>query len=310
MSRSAAHRPPSGRQYELRRGDQRAVVVEVGGGLRTYSAAGIDLLDGYDVEEMCSGGRGQLLAPWPNRLRDGRYEFEGAAYQTALTEPQKGNATHGLVRFASWTAAAHSDERLVMTHTLHPQPGYPFNLDLELEYVLSDDGLSVQVSALNAGRGRCPYGTGSHPYLSIGTPSIDGTILRSPGRRWMPADERQIPTGTEAVDGTGYDFRSPRAIGATRLDTAYTDLERGADGRARVTLRDPDRGRSMVLWMDDRYRYLMLFTGDSLTDARRRRAGLAVEPMTCPPNAFQSGEGLAVLEPGERFTSSWGIGLG
>jgi aldose 1-epimerase len=285
------------------------VVVEVGGGLRGYRVAGTELLDGYGEEEMCSGGRGQLLAPWPNRLRDGRYEFEGVECQTALTEPQNSNAMHGLVRFANWVPAHRGEDQIVMQHRLHPQPGYPFALDLELEYVLSDEGLSARCSALNVGRGRCPYGAGSHPYLTIGTPTIDDAILCSPGRLWMPTDERQIPTGTEQVEGTRYDFRAPRVIGSTQLDTGYADLERSSDGRARVTLRHPDQTRGVVLWMDAGYRYLMLFTGDSLGEHRRRRGGLAVEPMTCAPNAFQSGEGLMVLEPGERFTSSWGIAV-
>jgi aldose 1-epimerase len=284
------------------------VVVEVGGGLRVYQAAGQDVLEGYGEAEMCSGGRGQPLAPWPNRLRDGRYEFDGVEYQTALTEPEKQNASHGLVRFANWVPADRGEDRIAMRHALRPQPGYPFALDLELEYALSEEGLTVRSSALNVGRGRCPYGIGFHPYLTVGTAKIDDAILCSPGRRWLPTDERQIPTATEPVDGTRYDFRLPRAIGATQLDTAYADLGRDSGGRARVTLRDPVQERSVVLWMGEGFRYLMLFTGDSLAENRRRR-GLAAEPMTCAPNAFRSGDGLIVLEPGERFASSWGIGV-
>ena len=90
--------PPSGEQYELVFGDQHAVVVEVGAGLRTYG----DVLDGYAVDEMCTSGRGQVLAPWPNRIADGVYEFDGKSYQLALTDPSEHGAIHGLARWASW----------------------------------------------------------------------------------------------------------------------------------------------------------------------------------------------------------------
>jgi aldose 1-epimerase len=304
MARAAA--PPSGEQIELRYGDQLAVVVEVGGALRRYVAGGADMLDGYGEHEMCSGGRGQSLLPWPNRLRDGSYEFAGRRYQLPLTEPANGNAIHGLVRWLNWTVAARADDRVVMAHQLHPQPGYPFALALELEYVLSDQGLRIQTTATNVGEEPCPYGAGAHPYLKAGVGGIDSCTLRAPASLWMPSDQRGIPTGTEPVTGTPYDFRSARPIGQTQLDTCYCGLEADGDGLARIVLQASEGDHGITLWMDGAYRYLMLFTGDSLAPERRRR-GVAVEPMTCAPNAFQTGEGLRVLGPEERFTSTWGI---
>jgi aldose 1-epimerase len=102
-----------------------------------------------------------------------------------------------------------------------------------------------------------------------------------------------------------YNFQTPRQIGSTRLDHAFTDLERDEDGLARVELRDPDHGTEVSLWADESYPYLMLFSGDPLPDVRRR--SLAVEPMTCPPNAFRTGEALIRLKPGSSFTGTWGI---
>ena len=143
--------PPSGEQFEIAWGDQRAVVVEVGGGLRSYSAGGRELLDGYDVDEECASGRGQVLIPWPNRLQDGSYEFDGRSHQLPLTEPENRNAIHGLVRWATWTAAEREPHRLAMEHVIHPQPGYPFSVALRIEYEHSDGGLSVRTTATNVG---------------------------------------------------------------------------------------------------------------------------------------------------------------
>jgi aldose 1-epimerase len=296
---------PSGRQVEIVGAGQRAVVVEVGGGLRSYSVNGHDVLDGYAAGEMCSSGRGQVLIPWPNRLQDGRYEFGGRRHQLALTEPEHGNAIHGLVRWAAWTVRVHEPTRTVLEHVLHPQPGYPFTLALSIEYALSASGLSVRTTATNDGETACPFGAGAHPYLTLGTPTVDPLDLLVPARTVLCFDERGLPAGMADVEGTEYDFRRARRIGATKLDNAFTGLARGADGLARVVLWEPESETSLTLWTDEGYPYLMVFTGDPLPDVDRR--SLAVEPMTCPPNAFASGEGVIVLEPGHSLTTAWGI---
>jgi len=298
---------PSGSQHDLRHGAQRATVVEVGGGLRSYAVDGLDVVDGYGPDEHCSGGRGQSLIPWPNRVADGRYRFGDTDHQLDLSEPTRSNAIHGLVRWANWVPVEHADDRVVMGHVLHPQPGYPFSVDLRLAYSLADTGLTVGLEATNVGTSPLPFGAGAHPYLTLGTGLIDPLVLRAPASTWLRSDDRQIPTGAEPVAGTPYDFRVPHPIGATVLDTGYGDLERDDDGRARVELSAADGSRAVTLWMDAAYRWLMLFTGDALSPASKRRTGLAVEPMTCPPNALQTGEGLVVLEPGETFSGAWGI---
>jgi aldose 1-epimerase len=297
---------PSGEQVEIALGEQRAVLVGVGGGLRSYAVAGNDLIDGYGIAEMSTSGRGQVLIPWPNRVQAGSYEFGGRSHQLALDEPSAGNAIHGLVRWAGWRVAEREANRVVVGHTLHPRPGYPFTLELSIEYTLSQGGLAVRTTATNVGTDPCPFGSGAHPYLTFGTGSVDSVLLQVPARTVLHSDERGIPTGSGTVDGTEYDFSRPRAIGATKLDTAFTDLERDQDGLARVELRHPDHDGGLALWVDDRYSYLMLYTGDDRPDVNRR--SLAVEPMTCPPNAFRSGDDLIVLEPDGSFQGVWGIG--
>ena len=296
---------PTGGQIEIGRGDQRAVVVEVGGGLRTYSADGREVLDGYRDDEMSPSGRGQLLIPWPNRIQDGSYEYDGRRHQLPVDDIEEQDAIHGLVRWSAWTVGERSADRVVMEHQLHPRPGYPFSLSIANEYTLSDDGLQVRTTAVNRGTRACPYGSGAHPYLAVAAPSVDSVVLQVPARTVLRSDERGIPAGSATVTGTRYDFRRPRPIGSTVLDHCFTDLQRDGDGRARVVLQDPEHANGATLWVDEAYQYVMLFTGDPLQDVDRR--SLAVEPMTCPPNAFRSGEALIHLEPGKPFTGTWGI---
>jgi aldose 1-epimerase len=299
--------PPSGDQIELAHGGHRAVIVEVGGGLRTYRLGDWDVLDGYAETEMCSGGRGQPLMPWPNRVRGGRYEYGGESFQLGLSEPSTGTAIHGLVRWANWTVATRGPAHVRMEHVLHAQAGYPYTLALTIDYTLGDRGLTVRTGATNRGARPCPFGAGAHPYLAAGTASIDSCLLQVPAGRRLSTDEHSLPIGSLAVADSDYDFRTARPIGATQLDTGYYELDRDGDERARVTLSDPASGRAVTLWQDEHYPYVMVFTGDALPEPGRRRQGLAVEPMTCAPDAFNSGDGLLTLAPGETFRGEWGI---
>jgi aldose 1-epimerase len=296
-------RSPSGEQYAIAFGSHAAVVTEVGAGLRTYAVGGRPIVDGYGADEICAAGRGQVLMPWPNRLEHARYTFSGQSLQLAVSEPRTGCAIHGLVRWAGWRLERHDEHAVSVTHDLHPQPGYPFALALRVEYMLSADGLRVATRATNVGGSPCPFGAGAHPYLMPGVPRIDEATLSLPARRVLRKDERGIPTGAADVDGTAVDFRKARPIGDVRLDDCFTGLERSDDGLVRVALTHP--GGAVTLWADEAYRYLMLYSGDDRPDVARR--SLAVEPMTCPPNAFSSGDDLIVLAPGETFTGAWGI---
>ena len=264
---------PSGVQYGIEHGEQRACAVEVGGGLRTYAVDGRDVIDGYDASEMCHAARGQVLAPWPNRIEDGEYTFEGQKLQLPLTEPATRNAIHGLVRFMPWRAVVHEADRVLFELLLHPQPGYPFTLVLRNEYRLGDGGLTVATSAANVGAAAAPFGLGHHPYLAAPSGKADDIVYQLPGHE-------------------------PRRVGDAKLDDTFGDLVRDADGIARV------RVDETVVWLDGAYRYVLLFTGD-LPDVGRR--SLAVEPMTCPPNAFRTGEALIRLAPGARVEARWGI---
>jgi aldose 1-epimerase len=243
------------------------------------------VLLGYGADEMARAGRGQVLAPWPNRLEDGSYSFGGQELQLALSEPATRTAIHGLVRFANWTCVAHTADAVTLEHVLHPQPGYPFLLRLRVAYSLDERGLAVETIAENLGDEPAPFGLAHHPYLAGRADDFDVTL---PARTKLTVDERKLPVGREPND-LPETFR----VGDRQLDTTFTDLERN---EVRV-------GEHRV-WFDDAFRYVQLFTGDHPHVGRK---GLAVEPMTCPPNAFRSGEGLVVIAPGETFRARWGI---
>jgi aldose 1-epimerase len=296
---------PSGQQFEISCGEQRVTIVEVGGGVRSYQMGSRPVLDPYPADAICDGAHGAPLIPWPNRLEDGRYRFDNVDYQLPLTEPERGNAIHGLLRWRSWYSLEHETDRVVMGTRLHPLPGYPFALDVRISYQLVNDGLQVRTTATNVGEHACPFGSGQHPYLSSGEGLVDGCQLKLDARARVMTDERQLPIGREPVDGTLLDFRRARPIGDLRIDSGFTDLTRDPTGRATVTLSGAD-GATTVLWADESYSVIQLYTGDTLAPHRRRR-GLAAEPMTCPPNAFRSGEGVTRLEPGETATSTWGV---
>ncbi|MFJ1702568.1 aldose 1-epimerase family protein [Kitasatospora sp. NPDC088346] len=297
---------PTGQQLTLHHDEQTATVVELGAALREYTAAGRPVLDGFAADRPITGGRGQLLVPWPNRIGGGRYRWRRQELQLPLTEPERRNAIHGLLRWTSWQVLERDPHRVLLAATVWPQPGYPFHLDVRAEYLLTDGGLEVAVTAHNLGEHAAPYGVGQHPYLTVGTDLVDEAVLGLPAGSRLPTDPQGMPTGTEPVAGTPYDFRTPRPIGAQRLDTAFTDLERDADGLAVVSLAHPSGSHGVDLTLGEGAEYVQVYTGDTLPEAARRR-GVAVEPMSCPPDAFRSGTALVELAPGARHTLRWGL---
>ena len=287
---------PTGQQYEISAGPYRAVAVEVGGGLREASVDGRPLLDGYAEDALPDGGRGQVLAPWPNRLRDGRWRWQDRDLQLPLSEPGKGNASHGLVRWAGWSAVESQADRVVLEHLLHPQPGYPFRLRLRAAYAVdAARGLSVVLTATPLD-GPAPVALGLHPYLAPPAGGlVDSCTLHAPAATRLLVDERSLPTGRAPVEGA-VDLREPVLLGDRVLDTTYTD-------RAGSEVRLSGGGRTTVVTTDAPW--LQVFTGDTLAPDRRRR-GVAVEPLTAPPNALATGE-AALLQPEEELALRWSV---
>ena len=295
---------PSGQQHVLRAGDATAVVTEVGGGIRAFTVGDVEVLDGFAEDAMCDGGRGQSLLPWPNRVADGRWSWRGRDLQLALTEPSARNAIHGLTRWANWELVELAPSSAHLRFRIHPQPGWPFPVRCDLRYALSEHELVTRTTLTNIGSEEAPVAAGAHPYLSAGGGPVDHCVLTVPAETFLPTDDRGIPLAPRPVEGSDHDFRVGRRIGDQPIDEAFGDVAPDPV----VRLERPD-GVAVELWAGEGYRWLQVFTGDSLAPQRRRR-GLGVEPMTAPPNALATGTDLVVLAPGDELELAWGVRLG
>jgi aldose 1-epimerase len=295
--------PPTGEQYEIVSGGHQAIVTEVGATLRGYAVNGRDVVRGFAKGDTVKGGRGQNLLPWPNRIRDGQYSFAGQTLQLPLSEPARGNASHGLVRYTPWVLTDRTADAVTNRVRVYPQPGWPGWLEASITHRVADDGLTVTVKATNIGDLAVPFGYGAHPYLTVGESVVDEVNLTVPAASYLEVDERLLPVEVAPVAGTDKDLRSGQTIGPLNLDTAMTDLARDDDGCWHVVLSRADR--SCELWGDQTMKWLQIFTGGP-----HRDWSIAVEPMTCGPDAFNTGpthDDLLVLRPGETFTGRWGI---
>jgi aldose 1-epimerase len=299
-------KPPSGAQWTVESGDHRAVVVEVGGGLRAYTVGGREVLDGYAESEICPSAAGQVLVPWPNRLRDGRYSFQGTSHQLAITEPATHTSIHGLARFVPWRLLAQTPASVTVGLDLPAQPGYPWSLRLTNHYELSVDGLTVIHEAVNLTDTDAPFGLGIHPYLRPPGGVVDDVVARVPARTRLLVDSRSLPIGAAKIADTDYDYAIPRRIGAARLDLAFGGVVSDENGHSQVTL--TGGGETVRVWADSAFHWWQLYTADTARLDRRRRS-IAVEPMTCPPDALRSGRDLVVLAPGAGWLGTWGIGF-
>jgi aldose 1-epimerase len=295
--------PPTGEQYEIISGTRRAVVTEVGATLRSFSIDGRDVVRGFGVEDQISGGRGQNLIPWPNRIRDGRYIFNGGVQQLALTEPARHNASHGLARYVPWVLINKQADAVTNRVRIYPQQGWPGVLEATITHRVSEDGLTVTVDATNIGATEVPFGYGAHPYLTVGESTVDDVAITVPAESYLEVDDRLLPIKISPVEGTAYDLRGGPVLGSVNLDTALTDLVRDADGRWRVKLGLGDRHAEV--WGDETMHWIQVFSGGP-----SRNSSIAVEPMTCGPDAFNAGpthDGMRILTPGSSFRGEWGI---
>lgn len=290
----------NGARYEITAGGYRAVLAEVGAQLAGLWHDGSPVTVETSPDALPPKSTGAVLLPWPNRIAGGRYSFDGVDYQLPLTEAALGNASHGLVRWVRWRLEQHDAESVTLAHDLVPQPGYPFELRLQVSYRLhAGAGLQVSTAVTNTGRDAAPFGAGFHPYLDLADHELDTAELLVPAAAVFSTDEHQIPTGSLPVAGTAFDFQTLRPIGSQRLDHGFAELT-GSAALLRTERRD------IELRWDAAYRYLQVFTPPFITPGRN---AVAIEPMSCPANAFNSGEGLIRLEPGAEWTGVWGVGL-
>jgi aldose 1-epimerase len=297
-------------QFELEAdtasGRETAVITEVAAGLRRYAVNGTDLVEPFEADALPPKGAGIVLVPWPNRVRDGKWNYNGSTLQLAITEPAKGNASHGLLRHFPYRTVLQSASSVTLEAPIFPQAGYPFELTTRVTYALTEDGLAVTHVLRNDGDTDAPVAVGTHPYLRIGDVPSGELTLRVDADTHVDIDDRSNPVGTTAVEGTPLDLRSGRLVDELDLDDGFGGVP-VTDGRAEHSLTAPD-GRRVVLWGDENMRYVQVFTPRNFPapDGTQHQA-VAIEPMTAPANAFNSGDGLRWLAPDEEWTVRWGI---
>jgi aldose 1-epimerase len=260
-----------------------------------------DIVLPFTEDELPPAYAGKVLTPWPNRVAGGAYSFGGQRYELPVNEAGTGSALHGLALWNEWQVERRSDTEVVLTHLLHGEPGYPFQLALTARYALdADTGLHLELTARNCGTAAAPYGCGSHPYITAGGEGISDCELAFRAGKVLLTDEKLRPTELRDVPGTEFDFSGPRTLAAQQLDHAFTALP---EGTWDVRLRHPALKLSAVVESrGTEAPWLQLYSGEL-----RGRRGLAVEPMTCSPDAFNSGQDLAVLEPGQSHTLAYRI---
>ncbi|GLU89240.1 aldose 1-epimerase family protein [Agromyces sp. NBRC 114283] len=298
---------PTGEQLVLETstssGELTAVVTTVAAGLRALSLDGIELVPTFGEDRTPPAAAGIVLAPWPNRIRDGRWRHDGVDHQLAITEPALGNAIHGLLRFTEYRVVAQDRDSVTLEATIFPQTGYPFLIETAVHYELVSDGLRVTHRLENVGAEAAPVALGTHPYVKIGGVPTAELELRIEADSHIEVDERKLPTGEVPVDGTPWDLRDGRRVGELSLDDAFGELASDEDGVIEHVLTAPD-GRSVAVWADDDFAYVQAYTTDRFPG---EELAIAIEPMTAPAEAFNSGRGLRWLGPGEQWELSWGI---
>jgi len=291
----------SGKQFPIAAGEHRATIAEVGASLREYTFAGEPVVAGYREDELMPACDGAVLVPWPNRVRRGQYTFAGQIYQLPVSGPVIGHALHGLAVYERWFEVERTPSSVTLGIDLVPQPGWPFEVRVEVAYAMdATSGLTITASAVNTGSVAAPFGAGFHSYFSLRGHPLTDAVVQVPAARRLVVDDRQIPVADRPVAGT-FDLRAGRKLGVDRFDDGFTELTY-VDGRGTARVSTPSGGAE--IWFDEAYRCVTVFT---IEDLVRGIPAVAIEPQTCVPNAYNSGDGLIVLRPGDTWTGSYGI---
>lgn len=302
---SAPSEETTGEQFEITSDHGRAVITEVGAGLRAFEWHDVPYLETFPADAPKPPlGAGSVLIPWPNRVAGATWQFDGKPQHLDMTEPDRGNAIHGLTRHQSWRAVLRETARITLATDVDTQPGWPVPLHVAITYSLTGGGLAIEHSVRNVGDQPVPFGVGCHPYPRAGRSARDDCTLQLAAHTVLPLDPTtMVPSGpaTDVAD-TVADFRTPKVLAGVQLDTPFGDCRPEDDGLVHHRLRGPDGG--VEVWADPAFRWVQVFTPDEFPGAGKV---VAIEPMTCPPDALNSGVDLITLAPGENWSGRWGI---
>lgn len=287
--------------FSISHGKYTSEISSTGAALAALKFEGSDLIEPRTHPRYFSG---ELLAPWPNRIKDGRYKYGGHDYQLPVNEVNRNNALHGLVFDKDWSVITHEKDQVILQIIVDEQEKYPGILELEISYELDELGLLSTLTATNRGASQLPYGASTHPYISVpGLDSVNDFKLGLGANKVLLTDsQRLLPTDLIDVDTTDFDFRTPRDIGDLIIDHAFLqdpDLPREVS----VTSQD---GKGVLISFNDSAKWVQIHTADRSGGTDSRKV-LAVEPMTCPPDAFNSGLDLTELSPEQCHKLIWRI---
>lgn len=284
-----------------------ATVSRRAAALRSLSVDGIDIVEPTTAREPPPGLAGATLAPWPNRVEGARWSLHGVRQELEVTEPEFGHANHGLLLDTDYDVVSELKHEVELCATVSDRPGYPFTLEVRVRYSVEVSGVRVRHSVRNLSNQRAPFALGAHPYLRVGEEPVENLILEIGAARTLELDDSYIPRGEFDVTGSAWDLRNGRPVSSTITHAAYAGLAL-EQGLVVHRLRSRE-GNSVELWADPDFAWVQVYIVNEFESDKGTRTAIAVEPMTAPPNALRTGEGLRWLDPGGRWDAEWGIRL-
>lgn len=282
-----------------------ATIDTLGATLRQLSCNGVELIQTWEGQGPGPFCAGIVLSPWGNRLANGQWQHNGQTFQVPINEPSKNNANHGLLIDRVYEVVRHASNSITLSTTIDSPDGYPFVVDTTVTYRLTDEGLVVTHTAANRSAEPAPYAVGAHPYFTISGTDTGDLVLQTGAKTVSTYDEQQIPTGAISVDGTRFDLRTGKLVRESVIDHHYSDLPRDEKSLAHTYLRSDEA--VLDIWQDANFTDLVIFTPDFYPTPEGFIHAVAVEPMTAPPNALNSKQGLHWLQTGEKFEAQWGV---
>lgn len=272
--------------------------VVLNNGVRNFNVVYADT----NLEEFVinKGYKSCILLPYPNRIKLGTYTFEGSTFRLPTNDAP--NSLHGLLLYKPFEVIhASADENGAQLNVRYryekDHEGYPFNFDTEIHLTFNHLGLTKNTIVTNTSEGNIPIGDGWHMYFQ-GESLLDNCTLHFAGEKILVADAALIPTGV-TKDFT--EFNQPTFIGTKVFDDCFIISQN--QPIAEVVFTDPAIDLSVTAWQETgnrKYNYLQIYTSVD-------RKSIAIEPMTCQPDAFNNKEGLIVLTPNE--TIQWACGI-
>lgn len=288
----------SGKTINLISDDYTATIVTMGGAIANLKYKGRHIVMPFQPHTIPIAHQGKILAPWPNRIADGRYTYNNQEYQLPITDVKTNCATHGLVAWKDWVIADMHTSFVELETYVSPIYGYPFLIKLSAHYEVIDGmGLKVDLKALNVGKEEAPFGIGMHPYITCEGLSIDECKLSMPFDECFSNNERKCPESRVKVEDLGFNFKEPSLVGTTEIDHCF--IAQNAPHVSTVQL----ESKKIQVYLKTSAPYIQLFT-----PAKLNRRCLAVEPMSCPGNSFNNGIGLIRLKEQQYYSLNYLIG--